>query len=41
MFGVSPLFIVKVCETCNLKRFLSMREKNEKFNVVEAHILLQ
>jgi hypothetical protein len=40
MFGISPLFVVKVCETYNLKRFLGMGEKNERFNVVEACLLL-
>lgn len=39
--GVSPLFVVQVCDTCNLKRFLGMRKRNEKFNVVEACLPLK
>jgi glutaredoxin-related protein len=41
LLGVSPLFVVWVCDTYNLKRFLGMREGNEKFNVVETHLPLQ
>jgi hypothetical protein len=41
LLGVSPLFVVRVCETYKLKRFLSMRKRNEKFNVVEARFPLQ
>jgi hypothetical protein len=38
--GVSFLFLVQMCDTCNLKRFLGMKKRNEKFNVVEARLPL-
>ncbi len=39
--GVFPLFVVWVCDTYNLKRFLGMKKRNGKFNEVEARLPLQ